>query len=197
MPVLSEALVERFADLCHVAHRSWTTWRTLYDGIRQSGDFSKVMPCEAALAFDLLMQTCQEHAILQIAKLHDRVAIAGNVTLGLEFVARYGGWERAIGDRLDALRKDLDKLSQPLRENLRNKRLAHNDLAAVVAGGTSVIFAEGQDEVYFSKLWAFLDLVYVEVKGGTFARSDEPRRCAEQLSRWLARTVSTGDTRTI
>jgi hypothetical protein len=74
-----------------------------------------------------------------------------------------------------------------LRENLRNKRLAHNDLAAVMAGGTSVIFEAGQDEEYFAKLWEFLDLVYGQVKGASFARSDEPRRCAEVLAEWLCR----------
>ena len=58
MAVLSEAVVERFADLCHLAHRSWTTWRILYEGVRLDGDFSKGMPRPAAIAFDLVMRAC-------------------------------------------------------------------------------------------------------------------------------------------
>jgi hypothetical protein len=187
MGALSEAVVERFADLCHGAHRSWATWRALSDGVHFSGDFSKGMSRAAATGYSMVCAACLEHAVMQIAKLHDPVSVQGNITLGVEFVARYGGWDQGVRDRLDVLLKDLRALVEPLRTNLRNKLLAHNDLASVLAGGEVVVFERGKDERYFELLWDFLNIVYGEVKGGSIMRSDEPRVCGEALAKWLSR----------
>lgn len=187
MAALSEAVVDRFADMCHLAHRSWATWRALFEGVHLNGDFSKGMSRPAATGYSMVHTACLEHAVMQIAKLHDPVSVQSNITLGVEFVARYGGWEKKIRDRLDALLKDLRAIVEPLRANLRNKLLAHNDLAAVLAGGEVVVFERGQDERYFELLWEFLNIVYGEVKGASIMRSDEPRLCGEALAKWLSR----------
>ena len=110
----------------------------------------------------------QEYSLLQIAKLHDKAVIKGNITLGIDYVLTYGDWSYSLRDRLKKLADELTDFASQLRD-ARNKFLSHNDLSAIVAGGTLGEFANGADKKYFMTLEEFVNTVHEEVVGGPWA----------------------------
>ena len=115
-----------------------------------------------------LSEITQEHALLQIAKLHDPAVVGGKITLGVDYVLTYGGWSAETRDRLAELATQLDRFAKLLKA-ARNLTLAHNDLAAVLAGGTLGAFAQDEDQKYFRVLEEFAEAVSREVLGRGFS----------------------------
>ena len=83
MPALSHQVVIEFCKLCDWAYQVWLNHRELFDDNPRSAELQKSM---AADAFLRLSKISHEYTLLQIAKLHDRAVIAGEVTLGIEYV---------------------------------------------------------------------------------------------------------------
>ncbi len=109
----------------------------------------------------------QEYSLLQVIKLHDKAVMNGNVTLGIDYVLKYGGWSDSVRSRLEELARKLDGFASQLRD-VRNKILSHYDLATILAGAPLGSFAKGEDEKYFEALQEFVNIVYGEVIGGPY-----------------------------
>lgn len=105
-----------------------------------------------------------EYTLLQIAKLHDPVVVAGQVTLGIEYIVKYGAWDAATSATISQLAERLNEFARGLR-TVRNKALSHNDLAAVLSGATLGEFDKDEDIQYFATLQQFVDVVHGEAIG--------------------------------
>jgi hypothetical protein len=118
-----------------------------------------------AEAFARLCRISHEYTLHQIAKLHDAAVVSGQVTLGVDYIVKYGGWNQPIQAKVSILADQLNEFAKGLR-SVRNKALAHNDLAAIVNGSALGKFAKGDDAKYFQVLQEFVNLVHSEVVGG-------------------------------
>jgi len=131
MSAHSIAVVKAFYDLCNRAYGDWRIHRILFDDNPRKKELERSEAKHALTHFSILSQ---ESFLLQIAKLHDPAIMQGHITLGIEYMVKYGGWETNIETKLQALQsqlKDLDKLTRPAR----NKILSHNDLESILDGG--------------------------------------------------------------
>jgi AbiU2 len=162
MPAISASVATEFCKLCGWAYESW---RNRVELIDRNPRIVELKASWAADTLGRLGQINHEHALLQIAKLHDRAITGGKITLGLDYIVNYGGWSAQTQARLGVLRTRLDKFAEQLRK-ARNETLAHNDLAAVVSGGVLGEFAPSEDDAYFLDLQEFVNIVHDEVVGG-------------------------------
>ncbi len=168
MPALSTSVVVEFCKLCDWAHEAWLNHRELFDQNPRVAELQKSLAGDELARLSVISQ---EYALLQVAKLHDRVVVSGNVTLGLDYVLTYGGWSSSVRARLEAMATELNDFASQLRD-VRSKSLSHNDLAAIVAGATLGSFANGADEKYFEVLQEFVDIVHDQVVGGPWPFND-------------------------
>lgn len=168
MPALSPLVVNEFCKLCDWAFQSWLTHRELFD---ENPNAAQLQASRGAEALARLSVITQEYALHQIVKLHDSAVIAGNVTLGIDYMVKYGGWSSATQASLSVLAQRLNQFASGLR-SARNKVLSHNDLAAIAGGQTLGSFTPGEDVKYFEDLQAFANLVHDEVVGGPFPFDD-------------------------
>jgi len=162
MSELSAPVVIEFCKLCGWAYESWLNHRELFDHNPRKAELQQ---SRAGDALNRLSIISQEYSLLQIVKLHDRAVVAGNITLGLEYVLTYGGWPDPIRVKLEGLSGELNAFASQLR-SVRNKSLSHNDLATIVAGAMLGKFTDGEDEKYFRALQEFVNVVHDQVAGG-------------------------------
>lgn len=168
MPALSSHVVVEFCKLCDWSYQVWLNHLAMFDDNPRS---SELRTSVAADAFLRLRTISHEYTLLQIAKLHDRAVVAGEVTLGIEYVLKYGGWDQPTLDRLNNIATKLEVLAKNLR-SVRNKLLSHNDLAAVLSGAPLGEFKKGEDTLYFAALQGFADVIHASVVGGPFPFDD-------------------------
>lgn len=168
MPALSQQVAIEFCNLCEWAYEAWLNHRELFDRNDRADELKK---SRASDCLHRLSVISQEYTLLQIAKLHDRAVIAGNVTLSIDYVLTYGGWSPQILEKLQRLADELVKFESQLR-GARNKVLSHNDLASIVSNATLGEFKDGDDVGYFRALQEFVNLVHAEVVGGPRPFSD-------------------------
>jgi AbiU2 len=159
---LSASVVEEFCKLCDWAHEVWLNHLELFDNNQRAAELMNSFAGDELARLSIISH---EYSLLQIAKLHDKAVMNGNVTLGIDYVLTYGGWSDSVRCRLEELAKELDGFARQLRD-ARNKSLSHNDLAAIVAGATLGEFANGADERYFKALHEFANTVHDQVVGG-------------------------------
>ena len=165
---LSASVLVEFCKLCDRAHELWLNHLELFDNNPRRADLMKsIASCE----LKRLLIVSQEYSLLQIRKLHHKAALNGNITLGIDYVLKYGGWPDSVRDRLEALEKELDGFASPLR-GVRNKILSHNDLATILAGAPLGGFAMGEDVKYFKDLQEFVNIVHDQVVGGPYPFSN-------------------------
>ena len=154
---LSPLLAERFCELCSNAYIAWRAHRDLFDDNpnikREKAD------TPAKHAFGMLSTVTQAHLLLETLKLHDPATSGGKVTLTIDFVMRFGGWSDRQNARLKPLVAQLEKFAKPLR-GVRNQRLAHNDLGAILAWESMGEFEKDKDVAYFEVLEQFGGLVH-------------------------------------
>ena len=162
MPALSRVVVEEFCKLCDWSFQVWLNHRELFDDNPRAADLQKSMGAEA---LSRLRTISHEYTLHQIAKLHDRAVVAGEVTLGIEYIVKYGGWNQPVLAKLTDLAGKLNEFAQGLR-TVRNRALSHNDLAAILSGSVLGEFAEDEDVKYFNVLQEFVNVVHAEVIGG-------------------------------
>jgi hypothetical protein len=165
---LSVAVVRDFCLLCDKAHEYWRNHLELFDNNPRNAELCNSI---AGRELERLSVISHEYSLLQIMKLHDKAVMNGNITLGIDYILRYGGWSVPVLPRLTALAKELDSLADKLK-GVRNKILSHNDLATIVAGATLGEFAKGADEKYFKDLQEFVNIVHDEVVGGPYPFDD-------------------------
>jgi AbiU2 len=168
MQALSPHVVTEFCKLCDWAYQVWLSHRVLFDDNPRSAELQNSM---AADAFLRLSKISHEYTLLQIAKLHDRAVVSGEVTLGIEYVLKYGGWDQPTLDKLGDIATQLDAFAKNLR-TVRNKLLSHNDLAAVLSEAPLGEFKQDEDVQYFAALQQFVDVVHSSVVGGPFPFDD-------------------------
>ncbi len=164
MPALSAQLTTEFCKLCDWAFQCWLNHRHLFD---ENPRADELRQSKAGYAFDRLSIISQEYSLLQVTKLHDKAVVAGNVTLGIEYVTKYGGWDPAVQAKLKGLADRLNDFAKNLRA-VRNCLLSHNDLAAVLSGAPLGSFTKGEDNNYFTTLQEFVDVVHDQVIGGPY-----------------------------
>jgi hypothetical protein len=151
-----------FCKLCDWAYQAWLNHREMFDDNPRAEELQKSMGADALAR---LRTVSHEYILLQIAKLHDPVVVAGQVTLGIEYMVKYGAWSAETAAKLDQLTEKLDGFAKNLR-TVRNKALSHNDLAAILSGATLGEFKRDEDIQYFATLQEFVDVVHAEVIGG-------------------------------
>lgn len=164
MSALSKLTAQRFCELCDDAHSSWRTRRELFE---DNPRLPKPLPgVPASYGFVRLGEILQEHAMLQLCKLHDKPVVDGNVTLSIDYVLTYGGWDEPTNKRLERLATKLHSFAR--RKSLkdaRTKTLQHNELAAVLLNAPLGAFAQDQDVAYFENLEEFASIVSEVVLG--------------------------------
>lgn len=168
MSALSPRLVKEFCKLCDWSFQVWLNHRELFDDNPRSAELQQSMGADALARLNTISH---EYTLLQIAKLHDRAVVAGEVTLGIEYILKYGGWNQATLDKLTDLATNLNEFAKGLR-SLRNRALSHNDLAAVLSGAKLGEFEKDKDVQYFAALQEFVDVVHSEVVGGPYPFDD-------------------------
>lgn len=161
---LSPTLLAKLWEQCNWAHEVWTLRRALIDDNRRKRTLNRhiyfISPVGTALA---------EYVLLQIAKLHDHAVVGGRVSLTLEYVVEYGGWDEVTRRKLARLKARLDALDGKVRP-ARNRRISHNDLAAVLSEQPLGDFASGADRRYFKTLHSFVSTAYLSATGGPCAQ---------------------------
>jgi hypothetical protein len=171
---LSKALLDRLFNQCNWAHEVWTLRRALFEGNRRK----RTLERGPHMYFLATVNTAlTEYVLLQIAKLHDPAVVSGRVSLTIEYVVEYGGWDASSRRKLLRLKERLDALGKQIRP-ARNRLIAHNDLAAVLGDTALGAFEEGADRKYFRALQSFITTVYRSATGepcaafATFSRDD-------------------------
>jgi AbiU2 len=162
MTAHSAQVTEEFCKLCDWAYQVWLNHREMFDDNPRAEELQRSMGADALAR---LRTISHEYTLLQIAKLHDRVVVAGQVTLGIEYMVKYGAWGPVTAAKLGQLADELNGFAKGLL-TVRNKALSHNDLAAVLSGATLGEFERDQDIQYFATLQQFADVVHGEVIGG-------------------------------
>jgi len=100
MPALSSRVIVEFCKLCDWAHQVWLNHRELFDDNPRAAELQKSMGGDALARLNTISH---EYTLLQIAKLHDRAVVAGEVTLGVEYVVKYGGWDQPTQAKINDL----------------------------------------------------------------------------------------------
>jgi len=171
----SPLVAEKFYDLCNRAYRDWRIHKILFV------ENPRKMELETSVAglvhFSILSQ---ESILLQIAKLHDPAIQQGHITLGVEYMVRFGGWDEITGKKLEELKGQLDGLANKIRP-ARHKILSHNDLETILSEATLGEFPDGEDDHYFKTLQEFVDVIHNSVIGGSMPFIEDAARVANEL----------------
>jgi hypothetical protein len=152
----------------------WTLRRALFDSNRRKRTLDRG-PHTYFLAH--LQTILTEYLILQIAKLHDPAVVSGRVSLTLDYLVEYGGWESRTRASLIRIKRTLDKFGTIMKLP-RNKLVAHNDLSVVMQADAVGGFKVGADVNYFRALQRLMKRAYVGATGdpcadfSTFTKGD-------------------------
>lgn len=168
MTAHSAQVAQEFCKLCDWAYQAWLNHREMFDDNPRAEELQRSMGADALAR---LRTISHEYTLLQIAKLHDPVVVAGQVTLGIEYIVKYGAWDAATSATISQLAEKLTAFAKGLR-TVRNKALSHNDLAAVLSGATLGEFERDEDIQYFATLQQLVDVVHGEVIGGPWPFDD-------------------------
>jgi len=192
MKAITPFVAEHFCLLCHHAYTAWETWRALEP---HNPEVLKApnLSVSAARALRRLYRAARDQAILQVVRLHDDATVSGKVTLTIDYIVKYGGWEDAEAEKLRGYQRKLNEFvfgHETSKRNdrlklVRNQTLAHNDLAAVLVDAPTFLFSAGEDEAYFKVLEEFASLVNQEVCDAGYRFTDQCKRDGAALVRFL------------
>jgi len=171
MSAHSVAVVKAFYDVCNQAYASWRIHKILFDNNPRKKELERSEARYALMHFSILSQ---ESLLLQIAKLHDPAIMQGHITLGVEYMVRYGGWDKSTETKLQKLQMQLNDLAMKIRP-ARHKILSHNDLEAILSGAILGNFPDGEDDKYFKTLQEFADIIHNSVIGEALPFSEDGR----------------------
>ena len=164
--VLSKEVALEFCNTCNWAYESWLTHRNLFD---DNTDIEDNLGQAKYFSHRLSVMT-QEYTLLQITKLHDPAIMKNSLNLTLEYILRFGGWNKNT-DEVGSLKLDLDELYHKIKKS-RNKVIAHNDLETIMRKDHHGEFAKDLDTKYFEKLQEFVNIVHDKFLEGPFPFND-------------------------
>jgi len=136
-------------------YSDWHIHKAIFSDNPRKTELEKSVAGDALEHFSILSQ---ESILLQIAKLHDPAIQQGHVTLGVEYMVGFGGWDKDTEEKLQKLKRGLDELAANIRP-ARHKILSHNDLETILSGATLGEFPDGEDDKYFKTLQKFADII--------------------------------------
>jgi len=116
--------------------------------------------------------------------------------LGLEYMVRFGGWDKFNEEKLSKLKKKLDELANKVRP-ARHKILSHNDLEVILSGATLGRFPNGEDEKYFETLKEFTDVIFSNVIGENWQFSDDSAEISQGLLWFFREDACSNQTKNI
>jgi hypothetical protein len=177
MAAIGIAAIQEFCKLCNWAYEAWATHRVLFNDNTEADNLKASHYGEPLGRLSIITQ---EYALLQISKLHDPAVQRDRINLSLEYVIKFGGWDKDTVTKLYKLYHDLEALAKKLR-GVRNKILSHNDLAAILDASCLGEFEQGADIQYFESLQEFVNVVHEKTIGGIFPFNDLARGDAEIL----------------
>jgi hypothetical protein len=152
----SQDTVREFLKLCDWLFQSWQLRKYLFD---ENKDVAILKSPRHEHFFYSLQEIIQEHWLHQLAKLHDPAVQGSNINLSIDYIIDFGGWDDQLKLKLKSLREGMSILSTPVK-SARNKLLSHNDLRVILEEkGPLGGFNQGDDEIYFSCLHEFFNLV--------------------------------------
>lgn len=163
----SNAVVDKFCELCDWLHQTWQTKKYLFD---KNPDFDNLKQPHYAHFFHRLSVILQEYSFQQLAKLHDPALQGGqngHINLSIDYMIEYGQWNTKTQATLVDLKNKMMTLAKPIKE-ARNKILSHNDLTVILQSKELGVFAPGEDEAYFDCLHQFASIMKEAVDGGPF-----------------------------
>ena len=168
MSGLSKHVTTEFCNLCNWTYQVWFNHRILFHDKNLE---SKICLSKGSDFFKRLSVISQEYALLQLIKLHDPCIVSGKITLGIDYVLKYGGWDTATFSALSALGESLNDFAKNFK-TVRNKVLAHNDLAAILSGDLLGEFERDVDLKYFNALQEFVTIIHFKVVGEPYLFED-------------------------
>ena len=172
MSSLTQDVGEKFCELCDWTHTVWSIQRTFQDDPRTAD----IAAAGHGYLFHHLSTICSEYTLLQMSKLHDPAKQQGRFNLTLHYVLEFGAWDPSTEAQLRGVLTELEDLNQRIR-GARNRMLAHNDLATILADTPLGDFPTGLDDKYFERLQTFASIVHERTTGlpfqfAPFARTD-------------------------
>jgi hypothetical protein len=108
----SPIIVEKFYDLCN---RAYTVWRIHNLVFRDNPRKKELETSVAGNALEHFSIISQEAILHQISKLHDPAVQQGQINLGVEYMVRFGGWDKTTEAKLQELKGQLDELAKKIR----------------------------------------------------------------------------------
>ena len=98
-------VVTAFCNLCYRAHYTWRMHKAVFDDNPSKGEMKKSV---AGMALEHFNEISIESFLHQIAKLHDPALRNenkknGEKNLGIKYMIRFGGWDKATEEKLLAL----------------------------------------------------------------------------------------------
>jgi AbiU2 len=173
--------------VCNQAYAGWRIHKILFDDNPRKKELERSEARHALMHFSIVSQ---ESLLLQIAKLHDPAIMQGHITLGVEYMVRYGGWDKSTETELQTLQVQLNELAMKIRP-ARHKILSQNDLEAILSGATLGEFPDGEDNKYFKTLQEFMDVIHTNIIGEALPFSEDARITKEFL--WFFREEACKD----
>ena len=181
MSALSANVVEVFCNICNRVYAIWRIHNVLFVHNPHKKELERSAAGKALMHFSIISQ---ESILQEISKLHDPAIQQGQVNLGVEYMVRFGGWDKTTEAKLKALQVQLNELAQKIRP-ARHKVLSHNDLETILSGATLGAFPKGEDDNYFKALQEFVDIVHDRVIGGPSPFSEDASKDAALLLSFL------------
>jgi len=180
MNVHSPIVVEKFYDLCNRAYRDWRIHKILFVDNPRKKELETSVAGHGLEQFSILSQ---ESILLQIAKLHDPAVQKDRINLGIDYMVKFGGWEKSINTKLQDLQAKLKEheLKMLKIRPARNRYLSHNDLETILSGEVLGAFDDGEDDKHFKALQEFVDVVHNSVIGGPIPFSEDAGRVTTGL----------------
>lgn len=155
MSAVDAQIVREFWEVCNGVYECWLARRGLFDDNAELEQLGRTHSAQLLAHLGIITRRDLLH---QIAKLHDPARQFGQSNLSIGFVIDNGLWDRETRMRLSMVRAKLDGFAELLRQ-ARNKLMAHNDLAAILADQPLGQFPFGADIEYFKNLQELVDIV--------------------------------------
>jgi hypothetical protein len=177
MSAHSTTVVEEFCALCNKAYAVWRIHKVLFEDNPRKKELERSVAGKALVHLSIISQ---EYLLHEISKLHDPAIQQNHANLGVEYMVRFGGWDKTTEAKLQALQMQLNELDQKIRP-ARHKILSHNDLETILRGDPLGEFPKGMDDDYFKTLQEFVNVVNDSVIGGPSPFSEDASIDADAL----------------
>lgn len=174
---LTNYLIEQFIARCRIAYDTCELSKELLKN-RNKAFFENPLN---DILFGTINNIAIEHGLLQISKLHDSSQQRGNKNLSIQYVIEHGNWENGVKEELTQLYLEMQKFYAYIKP-ARNRALCHNDVQSIELKEVVGSFKEGEDEIYFQKLEAFIGIITRETYKEDFQFNTYMKECISNLT---------------